>query len=72
MPLIVLDDAREISLVVEKWKVAQFVYVENCVSPNFNFWFFTEPYSLCWKLCLQETRYDIARENASTGWKKEK
>ena len=37
MPLIVLDDAREISLVVEKWKVAQFVYVENCVSPNFNF-----------------------------------
>ena len=72
MPLIVLDDAREISLVVEKWKVARLVYVENCVSPNFDFWFFTEPYSLGWKLCLQETRYDIAREYASTGWKKEK
>ena len=37
MPLIVLDDAREISLVVEKWKVARLVYVENCVSPNFDF-----------------------------------
>ena len=37
MPLIVLDDAREISLVVENWKVARLAYVENCVSPNFNF-----------------------------------
>ena len=37
MPLIVLDDAREISLVVENWKIARLVYVENCVSPKFDF-----------------------------------